>query len=156
MDNDQKFLKAAVNQAKKSVKLGGFPAGAVVVKDGKIISRGVSLGFKLNDPTSHAETSSIRKACKKLKTTDLSDCVLYASLEPCLMCFQSANWSGIFKIVFGCQKTIDMVSKNYYEGTNDIQKINQNNNHQIEIKYLSNFQDEILKLIKDWELKLII
>lgn len=77
--NDKQYLKIAVEQAKKSVDGGGFPAGAVVVKDGVVISVGVSLGFKLNDPTSHAETSSMREACKKLKTTDLGGATLYAT-----------------------------------------------------------------------------
>jgi tRNA(Arg) A34 adenosine deaminase TadA len=150
-NNDQKFLKIAVNQAQKSVQLGGFPAGAIIVKNGKIISRGVSLGFKLNDPTNHAETSSIRKSCKKLKTTDLSGCVLYASLEPCLMCFQVSNWAKISKIVFTCKKTKEMSNKNYYEGNNDIKKINKKNNHKIKIKYLPNYEEEMLEMIKKWE-----
>ena len=96
---DKKYLKLAVEQAKKSVEEGGFPAGSVVVKNDEIISEGVSLGRKLNDPTSHAETSSIRKACKKLETRDLSGATLYASLEPCLMCFSVSNWSGISRIL---------------------------------------------------------
>ncbi|MFH0749444.1 MAG: deaminase [Candidatus Gottesmanbacteria bacterium] len=52
--NDKDYLKLAVEQAKKSVDEGGFPAGAIVVKDGKVIAEGVSLGRKLNDPTEHA------------------------------------------------------------------------------------------------------
>lgn len=150
---DKKFLKIAVNQAKKSVESGGFPAGAIVVRDKKIISRGISIGYKLNDPTSHAETSSIRKACKKLNTTDLSGCILYASLEPCLMCFQVSNWAGISKIVFGCNKTEKMVKKNFYEGVNDIRKINKKNNRQIELKYIPDYEDEMLTMIKKWEIQ---
>lgn len=150
---DKKFLKIAVNQAKKSVESGGFPAGAIVVRDKKIISRGISIGYKLKDPTSHAETSSIRKACKKLNTTDLSGCILYASLEPCLMCFQVSNWAGISKIVFGCNKTEKMVKKNFYEGVNDIRKINKKNNRQIELKYIPDYEDEMLTIIKKWEIQ---
>lgn len=150
---DKKFLKIAVNQAKKSVELGGFPAGGIIVKDGKIISRGVSLGFMLHDPTSHAETSSIRKACKKLKTSNLEGATLYASLEPCLMCFQVSNWAGISRIVFGCKKTEKMAKKNYYEGINDVRKINKKNNKQIELKYIPDFEEEMLELIKKWENK---
>ena len=108
MTNKQ-YIKLAIKQAEKSVKQGGFPVGAVVVKDGKIISKGVSLGFKLNDPTSHAETSSIRRACKKLKNRDLGGAILYTSLQPCLMCFSVANWAGISKIVYGCKKTNERV-----------------------------------------------
>lgn len=150
---DKDYLKIAVKQAEKSLKLGGFPAGAIVVKDNKIISRGISLGFKLNDPTSHSETSSIRKACKKLKTINLSGAILYASLQPCLMCFSVANWAGISKIVFGCKKTEKMVKDGCYEGKNDIYKINQKNNRKIKLLYIPDFESTSLKLLKDWSNK---
>jgi tRNA(Arg) A34 adenosine deaminase TadA len=149
--DDIKFLKLAVKQAKKSVEEGGFPAGAIITKDNIIISEGVSLGFKLNDPTSHAETSSIRKACQKLKTSNLNDATLYASLQPCLMCFSVANWSGISRIVFGCKKTKEMININFYEGSTDIYKINEENNRKIELVYLSDFENEMLELVKSWE-----
>jgi len=151
--DDKEYLKLAVEQAKESVKQGGFPAGAVVVKDGKIISKGVSLGFKLNDPTSHAETFSIREAYKKLQTTDLTGVTLYASLQPCLMCFSVANWAGITRIVFGCKKTEEMAKKGYYEGITDIYQVNKENNRQIEIEYLPGFEQEMLELVKNWEEK---
>ncbi len=147
------FLNMAVEQAKKSVEMGGFPAGAVVVKNGKVISRGVSLGFLLNDPTSHAETASIREACKKLKTVDLSGAVLYASLQPCMMCFFVANWAGIGKIVYGCRKTNEMVKKGYYAGNNNIEEVNRENNRQMELLFLAGVEDEMLALIKEWEEK---
>lgn len=148
---DKKYLKLAVEQAKKSVEQGGFPAGAVIVKNDEIVSKGVSLGRLLNDPTSHAETSSIREACKKLETRDLSGATLYASLEPCLMCFSVANWSGISRIVFGCRKTEEMVNKVYYEGLNDLTQINELNSRKIEMVFLPDFEQEMLKLIKEWE-----
>jgi len=151
--NDQDFLKLAVEQAKKSVAQGGFPAGAVVVKDGAIVSEGVSLGFKLNDPTSHAETASMRDACKKLGTTDLSGATLYAFLQPCLMCFSVANWSGVSRIVFGCKKTEEMVKKGYYEGFTDISAVNQENNRKIELVFMPDFEQEMLDLVKSWEEK---
>jgi len=149
--NDKDYLKLAIGQAKESVKQGGFPAGAVVVKDNRVISKGVSLGFKMNDPTSHAETSSIRKACKQLETTDLSDATLYASLQPCLMCFSVANWAGISRIVYGCKKTDDMVLKSYYEGKTDISLINEQNNRRIKLEFIPDFEQESLDLVKDWE-----
>jgi len=124
-----------------------------LVKNGEIISKGISLGNTLFDPTEHAETSCIRKACKKLKTTDITGCVLYASLEPCLMCFSVANWSGVSKIVFGCKKNQHMIDKGYYEGTNNIEDINDLNNRQIKIEYINDLEDETLKLILDWETK---
>jgi tRNA(Arg) A34 adenosine deaminase TadA len=151
--DDKQYLKLAVDQAKKSVEEGGFPAGAIVVKEDKVISEGVSLGFKLNDPTSHAETASMRGACKRLETTDLNGAALYASLQPCLMCFSVANWSGISKIVFGCRKTEEMVRKSYYEGFTDVNKINEENNRKIELIFLPDFEQEMLDLVKSWEEK---
>lgn len=153
MMNDQNYLKLAVEQAKKSVNEGGFPAGAVVVKDDTVISEGISLGFKLNDPTSHAETASIREACRKLETANLGGATLYASLQPCLMCFSVANWSGISRIVFGCRKTEEMVKKNYYEGLTDVNKVNEENNRKIELVFLPDFEQEMLELVKSWEEK---
>ena len=151
--NDKQYLQLAVKQAIKSVEEGGFPAGAVIVKDHIIISEDVSLGFKLNDPTSHAETASIRKACKNLKTVDLVGATLYASLQPCLMCFSVANWSGVLRIVFGCRKTEEMVKGGYYEGLTDVSKVNEENNRKIELIFLPDFEKEILDLVKSWEEK---
>jgi len=148
---DLDFLKSAVGQAKKSIKEGGFPAGAIVVKDNKIISKGISIGYKLHDPTSHAETASIRSACKKLKMTDLSDATLYASLQPCLMCFSVANWAGISKIIYGCRRTKEMIDRKYYEGRVEIEEVNKQNNRQIELIYLSDFEQEMLDLVNKWE-----
>src|SRR3989344_4526285 len=97
--NDTQFLQRAIKKAKESMVQGGFPAGAIIVRNGEIIGEGVSIGNKLNDPTSHCELASIREACKNLKTSDLSGSVLYASMQPCLMCLGASMWSAIPKIV---------------------------------------------------------
>ncbi len=152
---DQDFLQLAVQQAKKSVEQGGFPAGVILVKDNEIIAKGVSLGFKLNDPTSHAETATIRQACQRLKTIDLSGSTLYASLQPCMMCFSVANWAGVSRIVYGCRKTDEMIAKKYYEGNNKIEEINKNNTRQIELVYLPDFEQESLELIDNWKKSIV-
>ncbi|MCK4355119.1 nucleoside deaminase [Candidatus Parcubacteria bacterium] len=149
--NDKNYLQMAVKQAKKSAKQGGFPAGAIVVKERKVISSGVSLGNKFNDPTGHAEISAMRNACKELRTTDLTGATLYASLQPCLMCFSVAYWAGIKRIVFGCKKTDEMVQKDYYEGKADLYEINKKNSRQIDLVYITDFEKESLELIKQWE-----
>jgi len=154
--DDLKYLKIAVQQAKKSVIMGGFPAGATIVKDGEILAKGVSIGFKLKDPTSHAETSSIRKACKKLQTINLQGATLYASLQPCLMCFCVAYWAGVSRIVYGCKKNKQMIKKGYYEGNSDIYTINRRNNHLIKIDYIGIFENEILNLIREWEKRVVL
>lgn len=151
--SDKDYLKLAVEQAKKSVAEGGFPAGAIIVKDGKIVAEGVSLGRMLNDPTEHAETSSIRKACKNIKSY-LDGATLYGSLECCNMCFSVANWAGITKVVYGCKKTPEMVSKSYYEGQTDNKTLNESNNRKIEIIFIPGFEQECLDLVKEWEEKL--
>jgi len=151
--NDRDYLKLAIEQAKESVKQGGFPVGAIIVKDGEVVSKGVSLGSKLNDPTSHAETSAIRNACQELKTTDLTGATLYASLQPCLMCFSAANWTGIQRIVYACKRTDEMIQKDYYEGKIDLDEVNKENNRQIDLIHISDFEKESLELIKQWEEK---
>ena len=81
------------------------------MKDGKVIAGGVSLGWKLHDPTEYAETSAIKKACKETGSSDLMGAILYESLECCNICFSVANWANISKIVYARRKTSEMVSK---------------------------------------------
>ncbi len=150
-DND--YLKLAVEQAKISIREGGFPAGAIVVKEGKIIAEGISLGYTLHDPTEHAETSAMRKACKALKSSNLDGATLYGSLECCNMCFSVANWAGIKRIVYGCRKTFEMVRKYYYEGVTDNKVLNESNNNKIEIVFIPDYEQEMLELVKKWEEK---
>ncbi|MCQ2574810.1 MAG: nucleoside deaminase, partial [Alphaproteobacteria bacterium] len=89
MNSDERLLSIAVEESSLSVNEGSSPFGAVVVKDGKIISRAHNTVVLNNDPTAHAEINAIRVACKKLKTFDLSGCVLYTSCEPCPMCLSA-------------------------------------------------------------------
>lgn len=150
---DKEFLKLAVDQARKSIEQGGFPAGAVVVKDGKVIAAGVSLGWKLHDPTEHAETSAIRKACQVVGSSNLEGATLYESLECCNMCFSVANWGGISKIVYACRKTPEMVKKLYYEGLTENKILNECNNKKIETVFIPDFEQECLDIVKQWENK---
>jgi tRNA(Arg) A34 adenosine deaminase TadA len=103
-ETDKKFMLKAVKLAEKSVENGGGPFGAVIVKDGKIVAAGNNMVTLNNDPTAHAEVSTIRKACKKLKTFDLSGCVIYSSCEPCPMCLSAIYWAHIDRIYYGCNK----------------------------------------------------
>jgi len=98
------YMKKAIGLAKKSVEKGGGPFGAVIVKDGEVLAQGSNNVTIDNDPTAHAEVSTIRKACKKLATFDLSGSVLYTSCEPCPMCLSAAYWAHIDKIYYGCTK----------------------------------------------------
>ncbi len=146
---DEQFLKYAIEQAKKSVAQGGFPAGAIVVKNREIIGKGVSIGNKLNDPTSHGEIAAIRSACESLLTTGLSGSVLYASMQPCLMCFGASMWNAISKIVFACSKS--KVSAEYYGGDYDLSAINKKLTRPIELVHFTALEDESLKIVRKWE-----
>lgn len=78
----------------------GGPFGAIIVKDGKIIAEGFNTVTSSNDPTAHAEVNTIRAACKKLNTFDLTGCELYTSCEPCPMCLAAIYWAGISKVYY--------------------------------------------------------
>ncbi|MFH0890078.1 MAG: nucleoside deaminase [Candidatus Aenigmatarchaeota archaeon] len=98
-----KFIFAAITEARKGVKLNhGGPFGAVIVHNGKIISTAHNEVVKTNDPTAHAEINAIRNAAKKLKTFDLSGCVIYTTCEPCPMCLAAICWANINKFYHGC------------------------------------------------------
>ncbi|MCX6111846.1 MAG: nucleoside deaminase [Proteobacteria bacterium] len=87
-----------IELAKQGVDSCGGPFGALVVKDGKIISEAYNEVTHTNDPTAHAEVLAIRRACKTLNTFDLSDCEIYSSCEPCPMCLGAIYWARIKKL----------------------------------------------------------
>ena len=97
---DEKYILEAIRISKENVEKGGGPFGALVVKDGEIISSAGNRVTETNDPTSHAEINAIREASGKLKSFDLSGCTIYCSCEPCSMCLSAIYWAGIDKIVF--------------------------------------------------------
>ena len=101
---DKDFMREAIRIATESVGNGGGPFGAVIVKDGEIVAGSANSVTIDNDPTAHAEVNAIRKACRKLGTFDLSDCVIYTSCEPCPMCLAAIYWAHIGKIYYGNTK----------------------------------------------------
>ena len=103
--NSENFMKEAINLSIENVKNDGGPFGAVIVKDGKIIARGVNRVTQHNDPTAHAEVQAIRAATQELKTFDLSGCIIYTSCEPCPMCLGAIYWARLDKVYYGNNKT---------------------------------------------------
>ena len=101
MNNDLIFLSRAIELALKSAQSGdGGPFGAVIVRDGKVISEGWNQVIKTCDPTAHAEVMAIRAACNALNSFHLPNTTLYTSSEPCPMCLSAAYWARIERIVF--------------------------------------------------------
>jgi tRNA(Arg) A34 adenosine deaminase TadA len=100
-EQDKQFMREAIRLANESVERGGGPFGAVIVKDGEIVAGSSNRVTIDNDPTAHAEVNTIREACRKLRTFDLSGCTIYTSCEPCPMCLGAIYWARIGKIFYG-------------------------------------------------------
>ena len=94
-------MREAIRLANESVERGGGPFGAVIVKDSEIVAGSSNSVTIDNDPTAHAEVNTIREACRKLRTFDLSGCTIYTSCEPCPMCLGAIYWARIGKIFYG-------------------------------------------------------
>ena len=99
---DEKYMKEAIKQAKKAAKIGDVPIGCVLVKDGEIIARGYNRRNADKTVLSHAEVTSIKRACKKEGDWRLEDCTLYVTLEPCPMCAGAIVQARIPRVVVGC------------------------------------------------------
>jgi tRNA(Arg) A34 adenosine deaminase TadA len=97
-------MQEAINLSIKNVDNDGGPFGAVIVKDGKIIARGVNRVTSNNDPTAHAEVNAIREAAAHLGTFDLQGCEIYSSCEPCPMCLGAIYWARLDKLYFANTK----------------------------------------------------
>jgi len=96
MNDHKKFMKEAIKLASQNANDNqGGPFGAIVVKDGEIVGRGVNKVTTTNDPTAHAEVVAIRDAAKNLDTFNLEGCEIYSSCEPCPMCLGAIYWARI-------------------------------------------------------------
>lgn len=106
MKDKEEFMHEAIRLSLETMRSGkGGPFGAVIVKDGKIISRGFNQVTSHNDPTAHAEVVAIREACKTLNTFQLTGCEIYTSCEPCPMCLGAIYWARPDKMYFANTKT---------------------------------------------------
>lgn len=94
------YMKKAIKEAKKAYIKGDVPVGCIIVKDNQIISKAHNQKENKNNAIKHAEIIAISKACKKLKTWHLDDCILYTTMEPCMMCTGAIIQSRIKKIYY--------------------------------------------------------
>jgi guanine deaminase len=145
-----KFMLRAIELSFKSVRSGTGPFGAVIVKDNKIISEGNNTVTASNDPTSHAEISAIRNACKKINKFSLKGFDLYTTCEPCPMCLSAIYWARIDNVYYANTRSdaqkIDFDDSLIYEELNkdiDKRKISM---HQM-------MRDEALKAFEMWDKK---
>lgn len=103
--NREDFMREAIRLSVENVEQGkGGPFAAVIVKEGKIIARGVNEVTSSNDPTAHAEVVAIRKACELLGSFQLDGCEIYTSCEPCPMCLGAIYWARPSKLYYANTK----------------------------------------------------
>ncbi len=100
---DEYFMKEALKEAKKAFDNDEVPVGAVVVANNAVIGRAHNLTELLNDVTAHAEMQVITSAANAIGGKYLTNCTLYVTLEPCVMCAGALAWSQISKIVYGAK-----------------------------------------------------
>ena len=99
--DDEYFMKQALKQAQKALKIDEVPIGCVVVKNNKVLGSGFNQKIKKNSALEHAEIVALKKAQKKLGDWHLNDCTLYVTLEPCPMCAGACINTRVGRVVFG-------------------------------------------------------
>lgn len=146
----KKWLNQTIQMATRNVTEGGGPFAAIVVKDGEIIGSGTNLVHLNNDPSAHAELLAIREACATLSTTDLSDCTLYASGEPCPMCLGAAYWAMVGKIYYTCSKTEALQEANYGNPLESFFQDQQNEPKNRSVPFIQISTEESLAPFHEW------
>ena len=119
-----KYMKMAIREAYRGINNGeGGPFGAVIVKDGRVISKAHNQVVLKGDATCHGEVQAIRKVSRKLGTFDLSGCEIYTTGEPCPMCLGAIMWANIDRVFYGCNITdteeIGFRDKKFYSKTEE-------------------------------------
>jgi tRNA(adenine34) deaminase len=102
---DDFFMKEALKEAQLAYEADEVPVGAVLVSNGRIIGKGHNLTQRLNDVTAHAEMQAFTAATNFIGAKYLTDCTLYVTLEPCVMCAGAAYWTQVSRVVFGAFDT---------------------------------------------------
>ena len=104
-EEDIRYMRMALDEARKALEADEVPIGAVVVARGRVVGRGHNLTEHLNDVTAHAEMQAITAAANTLGGKYLTDCTLYVTVEPCTMCAGALGWSQIARVVYGAEDT---------------------------------------------------
>ena len=140
---NKKFMKRALELAKKAYDSGEVPVGAVIVKNGEIIGEGYNMREQKQNALSHAEIEAINSACEKIGSWRLDDCELYVTLEPCPMCTGAIINARIKTVIFGAFDSsmgcMDSV----------INLCDYPFNHKVEI-YAGIMEDECKKILTDF------
>ena len=101
MENDTRYMTMALAESKKAFAMGEVPVGCVIVADGQVVGRGHNLTETLADVTAHAEMQAITAATNTLGGKYLTQCTLYVTVEPCVMCAGAIGWAQVKRLVYG-------------------------------------------------------
>ena len=145
---DNKYMKAAIAQAKKAYKLGEVPIGCVIVYEGRIIGRGYNRRNTDKTPLAHAEITAIKKAVKVMKDWRLEECKLYVTLEPCQMCAGAIVQARIPDVIMAAENPKAGCAGSVMDILN-----NPDFNHQVTVKK-GVLKEECSKLLKDFFVEL--
>lgn len=138
------FMRLAVNQAKIARAYGDIPVGAIVVREGEVIGRGRNQREEKNDPTAHAEIMALRDAAAQIGSWRLQNCILYCTLEPCIMCAGAIVQAQIEHLYYGASDPKAGGVESLYRLLEDSRL-----NHQVLI-HPGFFQEECERLLKDF------
>ncbi|SFM24439.1 nucleoside deaminase [Methanolobus profundi] len=145
------FMEMAIDEARKGMRHNhGGPFGAIVVKDGKILSRTHNEVLRTNDPTAHAEILAIREASATLERFDLSDCVIYTSSQPCPMCLAAIYWARIRTVYYGSDK--DDVADIGFDDSLFYRYI-RGEEKEVELELINTDREKCLELLREWSEK---
>ena len=143
-------MKRAIQLSIDSVKNGGGPFGAVIVKNDKIIAEGSNKVTMNNDPTAHGEIVAIREACKKLNNFNLKGSKIYSTAEPCPMCLSAIYWARIDEIYYA--NTRDDARKIDFDDSLIYSELQKNINKR-KIPMTQIMRDDALKAFELWDKK---
>lgn len=144
-------MQTAVDEARHGMDHNhGGPFGAVIVKDGKIISKAHNDVLRTNDPTAHAEILAIRQASEALGSFDLSGCEIYSTSEPCPMCLAAVFWARIGTVYFGSGQ--EEVAKIGFDDSRFYELIRGNGDNP-ELNLINVEKEKCMELLERWERK---
>jgi len=143
-------MRVALAAARRNLRRAqGGPFGACIVKDGRLLAVARNTVLVRHDPTCHAEINAIRLAARRLGTHELSGCLIYATTEPCPMCFAAVHWAGIDTVVYGT-RIKDVARLGFRELTISNRTMKRLGGGTVRI-VTGVLRDECLALLRDWE-----